>query len=314
MLTGTPLDLTPFGPLLSVGGLLYWVLAAAAMTLAWRLPRRRSTKTTLTLLVFAVFTALTLIRTGFNVDARGRLNESLALFRERCKSAGEKISRTVDNVQGVVWMRWREEYSNVDNFADQFKLNDPYGRDCGLEDCIASLLRISAGASLNPEEAQRHQTGYAFVDTVDPKDGHAYRYTAHLAHGWTAEQVERRKKESGTDVPSFSYRFTISRVRIPKLDARYGVEWADLSTREDREHWIAGSSLRVIDLQSDEVLGERIGYMLDLGQGNQAGFRSPWLGAQETACPPLVDESGKQTRSGLTLRFVRRVLNPLSGA
>jgi hypothetical protein len=54
------------------------------------------------------------------VQAKSALNASMAIFAERCKTAGGQIKRTVENVDGVVWIKWREEYSSRDNFADQF--------------------------------------------------------------------------------------------------------------------------------------------------------------------------------------------------
>ena len=39
MLTGTPLDLTPFGPLLSLLGIAYWLVAFALVAVALWLPR-----------------------------------------------------------------------------------------------------------------------------------------------------------------------------------------------------------------------------------------------------------------------------------
>ena len=43
----------------------------------------------------------------------------------------------MDNVEGVVWMKWRNKQ---DNLSDQFRLDDPYGHDCGGEECIEQLL------------------------------------------------------------------------------------------------------------------------------------------------------------------------------
>ena len=237
----------------------------------------------------------------------------MALFEERCKTAGETIKRTVDGVESIVWMKWREEYSNRDNFADQWKLNDPYGRDCGLEDCIAALLRVTTGESLNPPGAKRHSGGYKFVETIDPRDKVRYRYTASLEQYWNPEaRAPPARKEPAHLQVSVQIR------RQPvRFTARYGVEWNDISTREDREHWIAGGSLKVIDLQTDEVIAERMGYMVDRGQGSQAGGRSPWLFAEQFACPsfPRIGQfDARQRRAGSeTRRFVVRILNSASG-
>ena len=54
--------------------------------------------------------------------------------------------RTVDKVQGVVWMRLRDKELNE---GKQFWLDDPYGQDCTATDCIAQLLRITKGLELS---------------------------------------------------------------------------------------------------------------------------------------------------------------------
>lgn len=306
---GGPIDLTPFGSVLKSIGVLYWLLAAAAVGTVVRWKKSRRDKVLAVAFVMALFGFLPAYVEWQRFQARSRLDESMSLFAERCKGAGEKVTRVVDT-DGLVWMKWRDKYGNEDNFADQFKLNDPYGRDCGLEDCIGNLLRVVNGASLNPDEASRHALGYQFVETIDPIDGQAYRYSAHLEHGWSQEAVDRHRRETGQDVPPFSYRFRVDRVPIRDFSARYGVVWEDISTRQDREHWIAGGSLRVVDLQTNEVIGERIGYMVDRGQGSQVGGRSPWLSAHEDACPAFLDPDGRATRIGMTVRFIRRVSRP----
>ena len=320
MLTGTPLDLTPFGPLLSALGLLYWAVALGAAGLALWLPRSWWAKLSTAAFVVAAFVYPVMshvhTRQTQRDERQARLEESMALFRERCKGAGEKIMRTVDNVDSVVWMKWREKVSNADNFADQFKLNDPYGQDCGAEDCISNLLRVTAGKSLNLEEARQHSVGYRYVETADPKDGLRYRYVARIEQGWNQEAIARHKKETNRDLPSYSYQFKMHSLPIDKFNARYGITWDDVSTREDRDHWIAGGSLKVIDLHTNEVIAERVGYMIDRGQGSQAGFRSPWAYAVQNACPEYPTEPNS-SRHGRTLHetrdFASRVLKTTQG-
>jgi hypothetical protein len=99
--------------------------------------------------------------------------------------------------------------------------------------------------------------------------------------------------------------------------AAYGVTWDDLSTREDRDRWIAGSSLKVIDLRTNEVIAERIGYMFDAGLGDQGGGRQPWTYARGNACPeftPLGDGTARRTRTYReTPDFLQTVLRPSEG-
>ena len=311
MLTGTPLDLTPFGPLLSVLGFAYWLLAFGLIVLSLRRPKRWPVKLAMAGLVVAVFAAPALRNLKGRHDAQGRIDEAMALFAERCKTAGEKINRTVNDVDGVVWLKWREKISNADNFADQWKLNDPYGQDCGATDCISNLLRVTKGQDLDPEEAQRHVVGYRFVETKDPSDGRPYRYTAAIGvtHQRTADQLEQYKKNTGKDPGLDVIGYVLDRKPIERFGTRYGVIWDDISTREDRAHWIAGGSLKVIDLQTNEVLAQRVGYMIDRGQGSQAGGRSPWAYARDSACPVFrASSDGRAYFDPVSAQFTQRVL------
>lgn len=93
----------------------------------------------------------------------------------------------------------------------------------------------------------------------------------------------------------------------------------DISTREERSNWIAGSSLKVVDLDREKVIAERVGYMIDWAQGSRAGGRSPWLFAADNACPefdrdfPVASRlKSHKNRNQLhqTARFVEKVLMP----
>lgn len=304
MLTGTPLDLTPFASVLTGVGVIYWLLALAALIVAVKVPKTRRSRLLATLAALCLLAYLPASGIVRSYSARSALAEATAHFEMRCKTSGEKVTRTVANVEGVVWMKWRARETNFD---DQFKLDDPYGRDCGGEDCIAQLLRVTSGAELNPEEAQRHRTGYRFIESLDPRDGQAYRYVGviKLPDSWTPAKIEEHRKTTGADVPSFSYRFLIERAPIAAYTAGYGVMWDDISSPDDRKRWIAGSSFKVIDLSSNELLAERIGFLFDRGLGSTGGARSPWTWARVygPACPPIVR---------LNAAFLTRVLQPSS--
>lgn len=275
---GGPIDLTPFGSVLAGIGVAYWVVGFIALLLALKRPKTRYGKAWATGIVLVVFGAMPASSMWQQYRSYTRLKESMALFEERCKTSGEKINRTVENVEGVVWMKWREPGLNRD---DQFKLDDPYGRDCGGQDCIAELLHATQGVILDPDArdaASRHKGPYRFVESIDPRDGVRYRYTAAIrsVRPRTPQEIEQYKRNTGRDPGPDVYDFAVEKAAIDKFSARYGVIWDDISTREDREHWIAGGSLKVIDLQTNEAIGERVGYLIDRGQGSTAGFRAPW--------------------------------------
>ena len=66
----------------------------------------------------------------------------------------------------------------------------------------------------------------------------------------------------------------------------------------------------MIDLHTNEVLAERIGYMMDVGQGSQAGGRSPWLLAANNSCPQFLGQPASTDQIGQAEKFVEKILKP----
>ena len=301
MLTGTPLDLTPFGSVLTGIGVVYWLLAFGALIVAVKVPKSRRGKLFAALVVLCIFGYLPASGIVRTYVARNTLAEATAHFEMRCKTAGEKITRSVENVDGVAWMKWRDKRDVKDDY-DQFKLSDPYGRDCHAEECIEQLLRATKGLNLDPSRKEPFHTGYRFVESVDPTTKQLHRYTRQLYRPHDREAKYTETLVRAELVPEV----------IKERTARYGITWEDISTREDRERWIAGGSLKVIDLQSKEVIGERIGFMMDRALGSRDGFRSPWLAAPAFACPPFPKATGGGPfMSNRNQQFIFKVLRPI---
>jgi hypothetical protein len=291
------LDLTPFGAVLDGIGTLYWLLVLAAIGVALWLPKRWFTKL---FFVVAVIGGM-VVPIALDVMAKreqqaqrtARLKNAMAHYAMRCKSAGEKIYKTVENVEGIFLIKLRPVDNPSDPVPRQFRMNDPYGEDYNDEGFIKSFFwgraqdgRITESSSIG--------LGYQYVDAIDPHDGNRYRYRSDL------NDPDHDK---------------INKAALVVSGPRYGVTYDDISTIEDRKLWIAGSSLRVIDLETNEVIAERIGYMIDRGQGSEAGFRQPWAFAAYTACPafPLVRPGDTYVRQiGQTRIFVEKVLKPIS--
>jgi hypothetical protein len=259
-LTGTPLDLTSFGAIISAVGLLYWLLAAGALWVAIAYSPTRRRKVIAGLIVMAVFGyfPLTHYRQEYLAleAVKTRLAKADAMFQERCKKAGEKIYRTAENVEGVFLMKVRPVEIYRD---DQFKMDDPYGRDFGGNGYIESFLReeFKMTHADIPKKNVHTRYGYQYVEAIDPKDGKRYRYTGRIDQPWL------RDKSYGEWVRQF----VLDKVVATGPAPRYGVTYDDISTRAEREYWIAGSSLKVVDLKTNEVMAARIGYMVDRGQG-----------------------------------------------
>lgn len=303
MLTGTPLDLTPFGAVLGWLGIFYLLLAASGLWLVLR------GKTTLLRKVLGALVVLLLFgyQPGREVweqyRARERLKLAMEHFERRCKAAGETINRTVDGVEGVVWMKWREKGGGR---RDQFAPGDPLGSDCALEGCIRQLLR-PVNSNVHAAVWKPGTKGFKFVETTDPRDGIRYRYIARIKmlNNLTKEEFHRSVDNYGYGAGPDGSFIVLERQPIDTYFARYGLEWRDISTQEDREHWIAGSSIEVVDLQTKETVARRAGYLIDTGQGSTAGFRDPsgWAKSYGPRCPRTEESSWD---------FAKRVLQPAS--
>ena len=234
-----------------------------------------------------------------------RLAKAQAVFAGHCKGAGEKIYRTESSVQGVVLLKGRPADLN---YGDQFMLDDPYGSDFGGERYVASFLRST---DPGPNAVlKKPLAGYKFVEAIDPNDKLTYRYTGSVRDIEVTDSVSM----GGTGSTRKSKEYVLDRILIPAWTARYGITYDDISSPEDREYWIAGSSLKIIDLQTHEVVAERTGYMIDLGQGSNTGARSPWLMAADHACPSFYSApNGAFFQIGQSARFVKSVLRPNDG-
>jgi hypothetical protein len=269
-----------------------WIalLFVVALVAAILVPKKTNKKV-LAILVVLTVAAMPIAYIGWDQETRkaktkARYDESNAMFIERCKTAGEKIFRTADDVEGVVLLKVRPVSRNT---TDQFAMTDPYGDDLPGDAYIRTFLRAYHARAPNPSE----RIGYDYVDVTDAATGETFRYT-----GVMTSHADR-------GVPP-DLKLIKSPLRGEK--ARYGVTYDDISTREDREHWIAGSSLRIVDLATNEVMAERIGYMMDAGQGVRGGGSEPWERATRHACPKFSGWPPTHGQVAQAARFASKVL------
>jgi hypothetical protein len=246
-------------------------------------------------------------------EQKARLEKAEALFKEHCKTAGEFIKRTADDVEGIYLLKLRPSEINRGN---QFDMDDPYGRDFGGEGYLQSFLRgfWDNSRAKKPTLYTPSRLGYQYVEATDPKDGKRYRYTGSRK---VVGQMDRNAPnvqsalKTNPNIDISIYAFVMDKTPASGPSPRYGVTYDDISTRDDRELWIAGSSLKVIDLKKNEVIAERIGYMMDRGQGANGGGRAPWLIAADNACPAFIATHGSFGQAGQTEKFVEKTLHPI---
>ena len=263
-------------------GWILWGIFAVGIYFAITKPTTATGKGLAVLSVLAIFFGPMLPGAMRAYEHQQRYEKAKALFDERCKTAGEKIYRTVDGVESVLLIKSRSEKIN---FSDQYALDDPYGRDFYGDDYAASFLW--------EKKEKTEWVGYKFVVLKNNTDASLTRFSLGA------------KKQN--DEPEVLKNITST---IPQ----FGVNYEDVSTLKDRDNWIAGSKLQVIQTQTGEVLGERIGWMFDSGLGSTSGGRSPWGFAAYNACPSFPKLHNQYPlQRGQTSNFVRKVLKPIQG-
>jgi hypothetical protein len=200
---------------------------------------------------------------------------------------GDKIYKTVDNVQGVFQMRARKpkSYRRPDGsfynaMADQYGMEDPYGEGEGDSDDLDSYVGWS---SIFPDAPPIGKQGYWFIEQQpqygSPKGSEYRRNYLAILEKPEAWQVEASKGNSLYKVKQF---------RVSKLKSRYGYITEDLTTKEMRDHWIGAGRIKIIDLQTNEVLAERKGYFRasgDMIPADADRWTSSGAGSQGRICP-----------------------------
>ena len=197
-----------------------------------------------------------------------------ARFDQLCQNAGEKIYRTADNVDGILLLKVRgddEKYqSNRYN-----PLKDQMWEDAAVE---SESRRENYIKSFLPS---RSNVFYSYVDVLQ-KDQSVTRYMAWSKNGsWIVDKQTN-----------------------PHPRARYAVTYENDISWENRKHWIAGTTIKVIDTQTNELMAEKTMYAFvpELGYSKFEQNPNPW--GRGMRCP---DENSYEQK---TVIFVSKVLIP----
>lgn len=234
--------------------------------------------------------------------------QAQALFQDRCKNvAGEKIYRKVENVEGILLLKVRPRQSDA-QWRDRNYPGAAFASESSEDEYITSFLAYehswSPDGKVTPQYRGYINTdylpqnpvnlrGYRYVDVISPKDGIRYRYTLIRKPrptskiGWIDTLLEKQ----ATQEPN----------------PRYGVTYEDHVIPEERVLGLASSTVKVVDLQTNEILGEFTSYSRGGGFDQiTAQNSSPWLAAYK--CPKNIRSAHEITR-----QFVDQILLPKQG-
>jgi len=242
-----------------------------------------------------------------NAALRARYDKAKAVFVERCKKAGVVIKRTVKEVEGIELVKIRQPipFGGREYFDPMYpeaamageRRGDDYIKQFLMSEFLDDRLPNRRGGFGPPTKGDRDthsisRRGYKFVEYVDPLNGNRMRCVPDwsLNHpNWVPGQHRCDKVES------------------PRT--RYALDYEDLVDPADRELWIAGVRLKVIDKQTGDVIAELTQFVWDSGFGVSTTGRWPWQyagTAASTMCP-----SDSTRRTGFETRyFIDTILQP----
>ncbi len=275
------MDFSIVGSVLRGFGELYFLVALGLLTLALVKPKEKKEKilwTSTVLILFGTLPAINLWM-GWRHDVYSK--EAWAYFKKMCaERAGEKIYKTFSGVRSVVVAKPLPPATEKDLY-DQYWLGDPYTSATPWEKRGESVAARLVASSVLP--SGKRQKGLDFVEIRTTEEGRS---------------VVRR-----IDRPASIQELPITRA-VTESTSKFGVSWEDISSREDRSHWVAGSRFRVIDLSDNSIVAERIGFLIEHGFGSKSGQRRPWLNARgpKTSCPQILSDYADQ-------QFLMRVLS-----
>ena len=258
------LELTGLGSVMRGIGVLYWLAALAFLIGAVMSPRTRAGKAIAVAITLAAFAYLP----GSDyVEQQKRAafeREAWAYFKNKCATeAGEKIYKTFSGVKSVLVVKPLPPATEKDLY-DQFWYGDPYSASAH-----SNRGNAAADTLLGPSPISTLSTsGFDFVEIKNIDAGQVQFKVL------KRDQDDARKTLEST---------------IEQPASRFGLAWEDISRPEDRQYWVAGSKFSILDLATNGVVAERIGFYIESGFGSPGGQRRPWLTSRgpNTTCPSI---------------------------
>lgn len=207
-------------------------------------------------------------------------------FDHLCKTeAGEFIYKTVENIEGLYMMRTRKEASDYE-FEHLYALEDPYGHE--------------NWEAREPGPAFVHPSQYGFLempitDRREPGWRKEYVHPSLMVPPQPGANIQRYFGYDGHNLKSLQKEYDVNR------KSRYGYTWRGITRPHDREMGIVGGELIILDLEANEVLAVRRGYIRSGDvRNNLTGIW--WLGGH--VC------KSDSTRLFRTVEYIAQVLRP----
>ena len=303
--------------LLAAVGWTYIIVCLVAIALALWLPKTKRSKALSGAVVLALASILPIqgyqayrVEKTVADDYKVRLAKAQALFDERCKTAGEKIYKTVEGVEGVSLVNPRPTAIQGKDEADKNWPGAGMPSESTGNQYLLDFLFYD-----KPSQIQTIRSLYPGGTTgkygtiaagVVPEGIKGYQYLETEENGMRIEYSLREL--SDYDLGNGALNGYGKRTTATRPKPKYVVTYENIVDPEGRENWVAGARLAVLDSQSGELLAERVQFSFEAALGSKQNGRQPWAFAAQ--CP---NASPSTTTSGTSRFFVAKVLKPIQG-
>nr|WP_298167682.1 hypothetical protein [uncultured Pseudomonas sp.] len=185
-----------------------------------------------------------------------RAEAGKALWEEKCRTvAGEKIYKTVPDVEGLVLLKvrpkaWEPEWADpnwpgaafarearTDEYIATFLGYEYATRTKGVPDEITNELR--GYIATDRRSGLMDRPGYRYVDAIDSKDGQRYRYSGSVkvvGRKDTNAKGVQMVLERNPDYDLNIYRWTLDRAPAPDSIPRYA--WSTPASSSNPSPWL----------------------------------------------------------------------------
>jgi len=208
-------------------------------------------------------------------------------FDHLCKTeAGEFIYKTVENVEGIYQMRPRESAKNDYLLEHLYAMEDPYGLAVGVRDTPEDYF-------VQPGIGKYQFLEIALSGGSKTSDGAKYRRYFRGSEQDSSKEFVFMEGSHSERVP-----YVVQQGNSSELRSRYGYTWRGIKRPHDREQGIAGGEIIILDLQTNEVLAVRRGFVRTGFVRNMTGVW--WLTASKCSKEALKTDA----------QFIGQVLKP----
>ena len=221
-----------------------------------------------------------------------------AVFDARCKNAGYKIYKTVEDVEGVTLLnQWPDEMHKTDQMWEYAGLPDAYGGVSYIQDF---LLWRKWDYKINDFSL----SGQGFArnkPNIPPKADEINRYK--YFNGFQYVDVLQNQTYQRYQFKDLYYLDEIATTAIKK-PSRYTVEFENPILPKERKIWIATTKAFVKDSKTGELLGEAAWHSFHGPQG-EIKYSGTGVWDRAKVCPYIADDQNNPIQY-----FVLKVLKP----